>query len=316
MSSKKKYRQLCKQEKSIPIFSQDWWLDTVCGENNWDVALVENNGEIKACLPYHFKSKFGFNMFLQPILTQQLIIWLDYPAEKLSHQKTSIFHKSINELITNLPKFKYFSLCFNYEFINWMPFYWNGFKQTTRYTYVIENTKNLELIYNNFSKSLKQDLRKAENLAEVYKGLDLETFYKLNCFSFSKQKLKNPISYELLKKIDNQCLKRNCREIIYTKDKQGKVHSAMYIVWDNEYVYCLLGGTDPKYRKSRSKNLINLEAIKIAHEKKLKFNFEGSMLENVEYFYRQYNCELIPYFQIEKVNSPLLKTYFFLKDLF
>lgn len=315
MTSKEKYRQLCKQEKSIPIFSQDWWLDTVCGEDKWNVVLIEKNDKIIAVLPYHYKKKIGLNIILQPPLTQQLKLWIDYPNNILNHQKTSLLQSVLNELITKLPNFKYFSQCFDYNFNNWMPFYWKGFKQTTKYTYVIENTKNLNFIYNNYSKSLKQDLRKAKALANVYKGLDLETFYKLNSYSFEKQNIKNPLSFELLNKIDSQCVKRNCREIIYTKDNEDNVHSAMYIVWDNEYVYCLLGGTDPQFRKSRSKNLLNVEAINIAHKKELKFNFEGSMIENVEYFYRQYNCELIPYFQIEKVNSRLLKTYFFLKDL-
>ena len=45
MSNKDKYRLLCNTEKNIPIFSHDWWLDTVCGEKKWDVLLIEQKGK-------------------------------------------------------------------------------------------------------------------------------------------------------------------------------------------------------------------------------------------------------------------------------
>ena len=50
MTNKEKYRKFCQKEKDIPIFSKDWWLDSVCGENGWDVVLFEKGGEIWAYL--------------------------------------------------------------------------------------------------------------------------------------------------------------------------------------------------------------------------------------------------------------------------
>ena len=59
MDNKSKYHGLCINEKSIPVFSQDWWLSTIVGEENWDVVLLEKNNEIIASLPYTSK-KFIF----------------------------------------------------------------------------------------------------------------------------------------------------------------------------------------------------------------------------------------------------------------
>ena len=53
---KEKYRKFCEKEKGMPVFSKDWWLDSVCGKDNWDVVLVEKGGEIFASFPY-FKTK-------------------------------------------------------------------------------------------------------------------------------------------------------------------------------------------------------------------------------------------------------------------
>ena len=39
MNNKILYDKFCDDNKDILIFYQPWWLDTVCGSNNWDVLL-------------------------------------------------------------------------------------------------------------------------------------------------------------------------------------------------------------------------------------------------------------------------------------
>ena len=34
-------------------------MDAVCGEDNWDVLIVEKGGEIVASMPIYIKKKFG-----------------------------------------------------------------------------------------------------------------------------------------------------------------------------------------------------------------------------------------------------------------
>ena len=71
MTNKQKYYIFCENENDIPIFSQAWWLDAVCG-SAWDVVLVENHGDIIASMPYHMKKKIGFNIITMPKLTQNM----------------------------------------------------------------------------------------------------------------------------------------------------------------------------------------------------------------------------------------------------
>ena len=49
---KRKYCDFCSQEP-ISVFSQYWWLDAVCEDNNWDVILYEKGGQIVASFPYY-----------------------------------------------------------------------------------------------------------------------------------------------------------------------------------------------------------------------------------------------------------------------
>ena len=46
-SAKLEYINFCKSyDSSINIFHKSWWLDSVCGKLNWDVALYKKDNEI------------------------------------------------------------------------------------------------------------------------------------------------------------------------------------------------------------------------------------------------------------------------------
>ena len=57
MNNKILYDKFCEDNKDTLIFYQPWWLDTVCGPNNWDVLLYIENKEILGAFPYFFKKK-------------------------------------------------------------------------------------------------------------------------------------------------------------------------------------------------------------------------------------------------------------------
>jgi hypothetical protein len=65
LNNKVKYIEFCKNE-NIPVFSQYWWLDAVCDENNWDVILIERGGEIWVSMPYFIEKKYGFTIIRMP----------------------------------------------------------------------------------------------------------------------------------------------------------------------------------------------------------------------------------------------------------
>ena len=55
MDDKDKYRTLCRERRDeLPIYMQDWWLDTVCGERHWEAILLEGKkGQAIAALPLY-----------------------------------------------------------------------------------------------------------------------------------------------------------------------------------------------------------------------------------------------------------------------
>lgn len=307
MTDKEKYRRYCSLDASIPIFSKDWWLDAVCGEDNWDVALIENNEEIVASLPYYIKRKFGMKAITMPKLTQNTGIRIRYPKEQKQEHRLAYEKELIYKLVDKLPKTSIFRQNFHYNFTNWQPLCWKGFKQTTCYTYVIDDLSNLELVFEGFSKTAKKNIRKAEEIVQVYSDDSIEAFCAMNKKVFEKQKIRYPHSIEFLKRLDHACWQNNSRKIFYAKDENGRVYSAIYVIWDGESAYLLMSGSEPHLRVYNCKTLLVWEAIKYAATVTKKFDFEGSMIERIAEYNRQFGAVPKPYHYIFKENPIIAK---------
>lgn len=301
MNNKEKYLNFCK-EFNINIFCQPWWLDAIVGEENWDVVLDDKGGKILGALPYSYnKSKHGL-IINEGKLTQKSGAYINYPKNQKYTSRLSFERKVINNLIESIEKndIKSYSQNFDYSFTNWLPFYWKGYNQTTRYTYVIEDTSDFDSIYSGIDSTTKNLIRKAEKSVEVKSSLDIEEFYKINTMTFKRKNMTIPYDINLLKKIDKECGYRNCKEILYAVDENNNIHAAIYLVWDKESMYYLLGGINPEFKSSNSTSLLLLEAIKLASNMGLKFDFEGSMNKDIEKFFSTFGGVQKQYFTISK----------------
>lgn len=308
VDKKSKYNLLCITEPSIPIFSQAWWMDAVCGEDNWGVFLVEKNGEIVASLPYYIQKKYGLTVITQPPLTQTNGIWIKYPQGQKYSKKLSYEKEVMNDIINQLENLKvdYYCQNFHYSITNWQPFYWKGFQQTTRYTYVIEDLSDLDMLYKTMSQNQRNHLKKASKVIKCEQKNDPELFYKINNLTFKRQKKETPYSLEIVKRITELGLKNDAVAIWFAKDNQDNICSAIYIVWDEMSVYLLMSGADPKYRSYNSKNLLIWEVIKHFSQTNRKFDFEGSMLENIAEYNRGFGAIQKPYFNISKYSRKFM----------
>ncbi|MDA9244085.1 GNAT family N-acetyltransferase [Amylibacter sp.] len=306
--SKTLYRELCANEDLIPLFSKDWWLDAVVGIDKWDVALVFKDGKIIASMPYIIKNRFGLKLCTLPDLTQYLGPWIKPSqakyAKMLGQQKDIM-----TDLIEQLPRFDYFSQNWDYKQTNWLPFHWKGFQQTTNYTYVIADMLSLDEVWSNLQEKIRTDIRKATNRHNLIflDNPSIEDFIELNTKVYERKNIKSPHSEQVLIHLDKVCAQRNARKIFIAADEDGRHHAGVYIVWDKNSAYYLLGGSDPELRNSGATSLCLWEAIKFASTVTKEFNFEGSMIEPVERFVRGFGGKQRLVFNISKAPSLLLR---------
>ncbi len=299
------YIRFC-HKQYVPIHLQPWWLDAVCGSAGWQVVLATGNtGKITGALPYYIARRWGLKVIQLPPLTTYGGPWLHYPQEagfkgvsRLSFEK-----KVMGELIQQLPRTVFFNLNFRPEITNWLPFYWEGFRQTTRYTYIFEVTNDLEKITTGFKNTLRSDLKKAEKWTETRRDDEAwETVFALNKLSFQRKKQRQGYPFEVLKTLHTALNQRNQSACFVAYDKtSGRPSAGLYLVFDERQASVLMTGTAPEFKNQGAVYSLFMEAIRFCSERSLSLDFEGSMDENIEHAFRAFGARLVPYSQVWKV---------------
>jgi hypothetical protein len=302
------YQQLCETEQ-LPIFLQSWWLDAVCGTTAWQPLLcLDKAGKPQAAMIVWQTKKWNFSVIQQPFLTPFSGIWIKYPTggKLYQHSKVTFEHEVLNDLIAQIPKTDFFQQHFHFSFENWLPFYNKRYKQTTRYTYFIENIKDLERVYADFKGSVRTNIKKAAQQVSIETTENVAHFFPLYKDSVAQNGERLPYDLAWFEHFDAAIKTHNCRSIYLAKDSTGNIHAAAYIVWDNQTAYFLASGINRNFSSS-AMSLLIWQAIQDAAAYCHNFDFEGSMLAHIEPFFRSFGSVPKPYFQIRKVNSLILK---------
>lgn len=318
VKNRTQYAQFCKSHKKLPVYFNDWYLDYACGKENWEVLIYIENEQIYGILPYYSsKILFAGKKIGMPKITPYMGVYLAIPDGMKKVNKNSFEKRVTTALIDALPKCQYFNVRFHRSFYNWLPFYWKGFVQHTMYTYVITDISDLDEVFSSFKSSVRNKIRKAEQLVTVELSEDIEAFYQLNKMTFDRQNMAMGYDLPNLRKMDQAFSENNARVIFLAKDNENRVHSALYLTYDQVSANVHLVGENPDLRNSGAGTMLIWEAIKYSRNilGLNQFDFEGSVIENIEENRRSYGAEQVAYHKIQKVNSVLLKFAFFLSDL-
>lgn len=306
MNTKDKYHLLCNTETSIPIFSRDWWLDTVCGKDKWKVLLVEEKERITAAMPLYCPRQGIISM---PSYTQTMGPWFAPESKDTKYNKT-LGHRQVlcKQLLNTLKSYPYFMQNFHYGITDWLPFYWEGYRQTTRYTYMLKDIRNTKAILGNMSFNIRRNITKARDKYHitVKKGISIEEFLLIQAQTFKRQQITNKEDMEVLIKLINICRKRDQGDLWGGYDEKGRLHAVAFIVWQESSAWYLAGGGNPTLRESGAHSLILWEAIRYVSQYTDTFDFEGSMIPGVERFFREFGAIQTPFFTITKGKLSLL----------
>ncbi len=308
------YRELCETEPSIPLFSQAWWLDAVAGKN-WDVVLATKGGQIIGALPFVSRQRWGFRQLTQPKLSQTLGPWVR-PTQKSYTKKLAYEKDVLGALADQLPQYDYYGQNWHGERLNWLPFYWRGFEQTTRYTYRLALSEGREQLWKGLQQNIRGDIRKARDRFGVeVRNASLEEFLELNRMVFDRQNKVVPYTSNFVYGIDAAASSRNARDCLVAVDKDRRLHAGAYVVRGGNTAYYLMGGSDPDLRNSGATSLVLWEAICRQPSDIEVFDFEGSMIEPIERFFRAFGAVQMPYFRVSHTPSKLLKLVNSIREL-
>lgn len=291
----------------VPIFSKPWWMDAMCGPDNWDVWLAENNGRIDAAMPYYTTERHGRNYITKAKLTQNNGIIFNPPA---NGKRAAIY--AYEERIVNLAchfiqsvGVDVYEQQYHYSFTNWLPFFWHGYTAMPRYTFVIESAQALDAVWDNISSKTRSIIRKGQKESYFDYHLGKEEFYREHEKVFLKQQMQCPFSYEEWNRLYDACANHGCGQIICARNSHTHaITSVIFLVWDEQSVYHLLGGSMPEFQNHDTYAALIWEGIQFAHKKQLRYDFEGSVIKRIAKSIREFGAEPRCYFRIRKVFNP------------
>ena len=309
MSNKERYITWVDEQEYIPIFMMPWWMDAVCAGKEWDVLLAEDEkGNIIGAMPYLLRKRAWFKYIIMPQQTQIGGIWVT--AETTADRwKTAEACRLIKEQLDALGLAYYYqqylpgSLCVD-------AMHGLGFKTRERVTYRVEDLSDLDSLINSFSKNKKRQLQKALSL-HAERKMEVEDFYRFHCGCMAARKRKISYSREFLLVLERKARRLKQCEILSICNADGVPYAAAFLVWDKHYLYYLIPAFDPIYRESGASSLLVLEAMKLAREKHVRFDFEGSMDKGVAKHYKQFGSTPFTYFSVEKYYKPLFRLAIF-----
>ena len=287
-----------------PVFIQPWLLEAVAPAR-WDYVVVRRGDEIAAVMPFVFKRWGSWHFVEGPYKIPYLGPWLrpstaKYPKQ-LAEQKDLL-----GELIDTLPKLGNFHQAFHPGITNWLPFYWRGFQQTTRYTYRIEDTTDMDAVWQGTTESVRTDIKKARKLLAVEANDDFAAVIDLHRMTLRRQGRSFAHTDDEMMALHRACLQRGCCRTLLARGADGQLHAGAYFIWDKSALYYYTSGADPALRNSGAGALLVWHGIELASKLGLCFDFEGSMHEPIERFFRSFGGRQVPYFVLSKTSYNLL----------
>lgn len=290
------------------VFSSSWWLDAAVGEPGWQFVAVPNNdgGAAAAWASPMRQTRHGevwtgapFTPFLGPILAPS-------NSRHAQRRNDQAALKALAELLDG--RIAHIDARCMPEFDYWTPLYWEGFTQTTHYTWRLRDLSDIEAVWSGMQTRVRTTVRRArEGELTVHTG-DLETLLELQHLTYERQRaapaIRSDSARQALQRCAHAAIERDAGELLVVRDATGRPHAAGLFVWDERLTYNLATGADTTLRPAGAATLLIWEAIKRAGERGTGFDFEGSMLPTVERFVRSFGGEPMPYSIVRSTPSP------------
>lgn len=276
-------------------------------EPDWQAVFIRNNDMIHAVMPFTIKSKAGIPYSTQPVFTQYWGIMFR-PAETNSTAK--FFEQKrqwVRMILNTLPDIKLFDYNFSPAFDYPLPFFWQGYSVSNRYSNQIDLRKTKEELWSGISEKTRSHIRKSEKDGlTITSGHEIDEVIKI--FRKAKdEKIKNMTDshYKALADIARHYMQIGMCYTLIARDKEGKpVAGTLHFKYKTTTIY-FLGTNDPEYKGTSALSQVIWTAIQQAKEDCTVFDFEGSMIEPIEHFFLSFGAAPAPYLNIRKEQLPL-----------
>ena len=94
--------------------------------------------------------------------------------------------------------------------------------------------------------------------------------------------------------------------MLFARDDAGRIHAVAWVVWDRRAAYYLLGGGGPASAHERRQQPADVGGDHARSRAVTDvFDFQGSMLQPVERFFRAFGGRQTPYLSVTRIGPAL-----------
>ena len=291
-------------------------MEAVCHGKEWDVLLVDDSqGRVAAAMPYLLGRKLGVSYIVQPQLTQFCGPWFNLPDDMPPSQRTGFENRYGAELVARLEALRvgFFHQHFAPECGNWLPFLWQGYRQSTRYTYRLPSLADPAALRRQAS---RVRLRHLADIAAAGCTVDFDLptadFVGFHRDYYARQHGGDLVPSDLMQRLVDTARSRRQALLGALRGPSGELHAAWFTPFDSRLGYSILLALGPQAAPNAMTYLIWHQLDALAPLTR-GFDFEGSIEPGLEFFYRSFGAVQCPFLVVSKGRNRLFDMLFRLK---
>jgi hypothetical protein len=258
-----------------------------------------------------FAAFIGGRNGLQTLITPPFAPHIGLSVATLKHNPVKIqsFHKQVAACITEYllsSKYVYFKLDLPCFWSDIQPMLWSNLKTSVRYTYKLNIEKSADEIESSLDSSRRNKINKArrENFRITHQG-DVDAAMKMlsNNLRDKPVKLHEPVLKKVLELLQDK------QYGFWTIASDNAQAAALNVCCLNgNTCYNLLSAIDRNRGYNAAGSISLYESILHAKEIGLtEFDFEGSVVPEIEEYFRSFGGQLTPYFSVSGGKWPWTK---------
>ncbi|MEW6668912.1 MAG: GNAT family N-acetyltransferase [Thermodesulfobacteriota bacterium] len=291
-------------EECGTVFNSTKWL-SLFGESVEPVGIYSNSHTLIGGFHLYTKRQFGLTVCRNAPFTPHcgpfLKVTAKNPVAIMDTWKKAL--KLMAKYIHD-KRLPVVSVALDKKIVDMQPFIWEHHRVTPQYTYTIDLDLPIEAILRNMSPDRRNDIKKGERTGLNVRMIDRYDAVKtMVCQSFSRQN----------RSVDTIHLDAVLSRFAETGNSFAFLAgiddvpiAASFCVHDRETAFYLLGGYAQHGKHRSAGPLACWEAIKHAKRLGLKtFDFEGSMVPDIEHYFRGFGGRLVPYYRVTKAMLPI-----------
>ena len=303
----KMWDELVEKSPHGTIFHSSSWLtihNELLNKKLKIYGCFENEELVGGCSLYIYKSRF-FKMASSTIEMTPYggVVLEESPSSKVREQEQT--YRDIIESLCNVfdnEHFYHIYITNSPDFVDIRPFTWNGWDSKIHYAYYFNLENEIE---KSVSKKVRNTVRKAiKNNITIKKLNNSTVFYELFSMTFTRQKLKLPVTKNFFEKIFDLLEAKQFGEMWIAETPSGEVASAEIVIWDTKKAYRWTAASHTDFKDTGATSLLLYEIFQDLKNRGFKeINLMAANTPHLTKFISSFNPRLVPYYEIEKSST-------------